>query len=359
MEAHKFVHNIYHLSENDVDRISCERYILDELLAAVKCGDDRLVRPNPSDSTSAVQEVLLDAGILPALSTILSPSAPASWCCKAGVAEVLAHLARGNAEIRAQIGAADFIPNLFPLLKEREATAAACEAFWILAFNSPSNIAIMLSGRKGHLLEELLQLIQREAATWRSKMWAAAALQNLAANYYSSASGYYEDGASITYSGANVRARLIQADALNCFVNLVSTASPCIDPLPSQATDTLEKAGMAAWAAAGRKPTSPLPDSRRNITTGDDWLENSKSAEALQNFLSDEISRHAVMEWFTGNHSEISPRLLQRLVTIAEQGTSDLPFYAGQRKTVAILLVRTFKQTGNFNSISENQCSIG
>ena len=179
-----------------------------ELATYLRAGDSRLVRPSPSATTAARQKEAAVLALLPAVLQELIDTNATSVCdcddaveqsSHATAAETLHLLTTDNPSNRALIGASpDALAGLVSLVGESlscnntasspswRAAEEAAEALWILAFNSPSNHKALLElGAPEALAAPLLTA----HAPPRCKMWAAAALQNLAASYCATPDG--------------------------------------------------------------------------------------------------------------------------------------------------------------------------
>ena len=300
-----------------------------ELAAYLRAGDERLVRPSPSTTTAARQRETAVLELLPAVLQELVDTNATSVCdcddaveqgSHATAAEALHLLTTDNPSNRALIGGSpDALAGLVSLVGESlscnntasspswRAAEEAAEALWILAFNSPANHKRLLElGAPEALAAPLLT----PHAPPRCKMWAAAVLQNLAADYCATADGRCgwvwvgDPGAQ----ALEVRERLtIDAEAarlrigavpglLHALVDLAAAPPPESGLLPSQAraADRLSP-GIAAWAAAGALKNLALSRSLRAALQGSAaphalcalsaskcWLQASKSQAALR-----------------------------------------------------------------------------
>ena len=195
------------------------------------------------------------------------------------------------------------------------AAEEAAEAIWVLAFNSRHNHAALLElGAPEALAAPLLT----PHAPPRCKMWAAAALQNLAASYCETADGRcsWQWGGDPGAQALEVREKLaIDAEharrrigavpgLLPALVDLAAAPPPETGLLPSAAhvSDRLSP-GIAAWAAAGalknlalsRLLRAPLveagaPHALCSLAKSRCWLQSSKSQATLQHLEVEDCS---------------------------------------------------------------------
>ena len=300
-----------------------------ELATYLRAGDSRLVRPSPSTTTATRQREAAVLVLLPAVLQELIDTNATSVCdcddaveqsSHATAAETLHLLTTDSPNNRALIGASpDALAGLVSLVGESlscnntasspswRAAEEAAEALWILAFNSPSNHKALLElGAPEALAAPLLT----PHAPPRCKMWAAAALQNLAASYCATADGRcsWEWAGDPGAQALEVRERLtIDAEAarrriaavpglLHALVDLAAAPPPESGLLPSQALTSDRLApGIAAWAAAGALKNLALSRSLRGALQGSAaphalcalraskcWLQSSKSQAALR-----------------------------------------------------------------------------
>ena len=300
-----------------------------ELATYLRAGDSRLVRPSPSATTAARQKEAAVLALLPAVLQELIDTNATSVCdcddaveqsSHATAAETLHLLTTDNPSNRALIGASpDALAGLVSLVGESlscnntasspswRAAEEAAEALWILAFNSPSNHKALLElGAPEALAAPLLT----PHAPPRCKMWAAAALQNLAASYCATADGRcsWEWVGDPGAQALEVRERLtVDAEAarrriaavpglLHALVDLAAAPPPESGLLPSRARTSDRLApGIGAWAAAGALKNLALSSSVRAALQGSAaphalcalraskcWLQSSKSQAALR-----------------------------------------------------------------------------
>ena len=209
-----------------------------------------------------------------------------------------------------------------------EAAEAAAEAIWTLSFNSTSNhrqllrlgavevLAAMVTARDAHHV----QIVPRAA------MWAAAALQNLAASYCDTPDGrcvwQWEHGTTnlhvdtmlkVTVDAAEARAsiarmpRLVEAlVAYACEGPVGPYDPPSGTPWPSRASvDSRNAPSVVPWAAAGALKNLALSEAAAEqimhtprsaeclcrLSRSGDWLESHKARSALYHLRTRAASR--------------------------------------------------------------------
>ena len=326
-----------------------------ELVHYLRAGDERLVRPSPSATTAARQRESAVQELLPAvLQDIVDTNTTAVCDCDdlaeqashATAAEAVHLLTTDNPETRAHIGTVpDVLASLVSLVGESvscNSTAAspswraaeeAAEALWILAFNSRANHGALLEAGAPEVLA--LPLLAAHAPS-RAKMWAAAALQNMAASYCATRDGrcsWRRDGRQLTVQEALVVDAEVARQRIGAVPGLVQALAalagetpPRGRVLPSVATRSDRLApGIAAWAAAGALKNLALSTSIRpqimasgaavalcSLASSPCWLESSKSQAALQHVGIDDCAdlhrrRH------TRKHVELCERHAPRL----------------------------------------------
>ena len=300
-----------------------------ELSSYLRAGDSRLVRPSPLTTTAARQREAAVLELLPAVLQELVDTNATSVCdcddaveqsSHATAAEALHLLTTNNPSNRQLIGGSpDALAGLVSLVGESlscnntasspswRAAEEAAEALWILAFNSASNHKALLElGAPEALAAALLT----PHAPPRCKMWAAAALQNLAASYCVTADGRCswewvgDPGAQalevrerLTIDAESARLRIAAVPGLlHALIDLASAPPPESGLLPNQALTSDRLApGIAAWAAAGalknlalsRSLRAALQDSAAPhalcaLRASKCWLQSSKSQAALR-----------------------------------------------------------------------------
>ena len=298
-----------------------------DLATYLRAGDERLVRPSPNAKTAARQREERSLALLPAAVAALNPNATAVCDCDdlaeqsshATAAEVLHLLTTDNPRNRRAIGATpDALLALVSLVGESLscnntfwspswlAGEEAAEALWILSFNDRANHAALLEAGAP---EALAAPLLAAHAPPRAKMWAAAALQNLAASYCDTQDGRcswrwsgdpgamaLEPHEALVIDAEPARRRIGAVPGIFAALVDLAAAPPAEDGLlPSAATvsDRLSP-GIAAWAAAGALKNLALSPTLREkiiaagaphalcaLSRSRCWLQNSKSRAAL------------------------------------------------------------------------------
>ena len=199
--------------------VALEDLVSPSLVEYLRAGDERMVRPSPSATTARRREELgvrarLDAVVAELVDRTTPHGVDASLPpdARAKAAEALTLLVTDHQANRARLGGAPgVIPALVGLVERawRDAAAhdprvaaaqsvdkfvgaeAAAEAMWILAFDSADNHAALVSAGAVESLAGLLTVrtLHGVATPPRAAMWAAAALQNLAASFCATADG--------------------------------------------------------------------------------------------------------------------------------------------------------------------------
>ena len=260
-----------------------------DLAAYLRAGDERLVRPSPTSATAARQ-----AEVSAELAAVLT-AVRADDVAPETVAVL--HLATtDNPSHRTLIGTAPgVIDTLVRLLAgPPEVAEEAAEAAWILAFNHPQNHAALLTAGA---VKALAELFLRDVSE-RASMWAAAALQNLAASYCNGRCSWAKWGQDIevvgrvTVDGEPARLSIAAHPRLLQAVEEKLCIEASAWPSQARVADRL-KSGITAWAAAGlvKNLALSIPVQQElhgaipclcQLSHSPDWLENSKSAAALQ-----------------------------------------------------------------------------
>jgi len=326
---------------NEVYRLWA-RTLKQSVLPFLKAGDDALVRLCPTSDTEARRDILQKAGFDPVLIHILKLQVEGDetkqvLALKALAVEAMSHMARSSSKHRSRLGAKGGVSVLFPLLKLPLTATAACEGLWVLCFDSADNVRyISRPGTAGQAaLEDLVSVLCDAAQPKRARMFAAAALQNLAGDIHDSndASGYK------TYDGAKVRALLNKEEVLQTLVYLAWTG-PCVTPdLLTQCKEGDAAEGyeaIVAWAAAGvianlaMEPDVPKKlvqagamEGLLGLMASPDWLESLQATKALMNIVNDPVVKLSIMDWFSLVHTTLDPMVMNRLYAIG-QGTMTL-----------------------------------
>ena len=319
-----------------------------DLIAHLRASDHRLVRPSPTEGTlrrreegctpDRLQELIRtlcdanekisrrqDAAHIAALCTTDHPTNRQLIGGEACVAGALVAL------VKATTGAEEHntMSRRAASARLNGAAAAAAEAIWILSFNHAANHAAFVAAGAVESLSELIvssaltkapppssplaRIASRESSV---VMWAAAALQNLAASYCETADGrcrwhWQKDvggDARLVADGLFVvdaepaRARALRVDGLlGALSTLVCSWTGDIrkrgKQLPWPATATVfppnNVPSIIPWAAAGAlknlalssETHTQLPPTAARclcaLSASPDWLESSKSQAAL------------------------------------------------------------------------------
>ena len=320
-----------------------------DLIAHLRASDRRLVRPSPDEVTLRRREDGYTADRLQqSVRTLCDASARSSR--RQNAAEIAVLCTTDHPSNRQLIGSDACVAGaLVELVKAttgaeehtlrhrraasarlNNAAAAAAEAIWILSFNHAANHAAFVAAGAVEALSELIvssPLSKPDAPSSAAArlaikdssavMWAAAALQNLAASYCETADGRCRwrwqmgaagDGEALVPDGAFVvdaepaRARALRVDGLLAALSAhvcswTGDVAKRGKRLPWPATATVAIADNAPsiipWAAAGalknlalsRETLAQLPSSTVAclcaLSASPDWLESSKSQAAL------------------------------------------------------------------------------
>ena len=147
-----------------------------------------------------------------------------------------------------------------------DSAALAAEAIWILAFNNANNHNYFLSNDAISSLSDLVKYQNQILSTQRAKMWAAAALQNIAASYCKTSTGhcwwdYYGEGGLYLLPesplrddlGEKARDIVMQdTDLISHFKREVCKGPISTHPMPSKATNTDNlPTQIVTWAYLG------------------------------------------------------------------------------------------------------------
>lgn len=269
------------------------------LVGHLRAGDYRLVRPSPNEITAERQEELAQAGCIPSLASALARQEPR---VRALGAELVHLLTTNNPRNRAALAEAGVVAHLVRTVQagveegggeeaERGAEEAA-EALWILAFNGGSaHEAFARHGAAPALAE--LALRGRSA---KGRMWAGAALGNLAAAY----------GNVPFETSEGVRKLLVEYPGLVEALARTIAKGPAYpgvaeDQWPSRAhKDVRFSQSIEAWGAGqalknlALSPSSHGPIKQANgipalcrLKESPDWLEKMKAELTLGNLGAD------------------------------------------------------------------------
>lgn len=179
-----------------------------------------------------------------------------------------------------------------------DGAALAAEAIWILTFNNANNHHYFLSNDTISSLSDLVKYENESLSTQRLKMWAAAALQNIAASYcetstghcwwdYYGADGLYLLPESPLRDELGDKAREIvmhDTDLVSLFKRGVCKGPISTHPMPSKATNTDNlPTQIVTWAYVGviknlalsgsaPKIFSPIINCLCDLSHSQDWL---------------------------------------------------------------------------------------
>lgn len=277
---------------------------LAELVAYLRAGDDRLVRPGPWGQTTHRQVELAEAGVIESTAAALwSPDARE----RASAAELVHLLTTNNPVNRGAWAKTDAARSLTAMVRRASAAGApenevrggeeAAESIWILAFagggaeNAAGAKRLHARFAEHGADEALVELVLRPPSP-RAAMWAAAAIGNLAAAYGDVAAGL----------GAAVRSRALQGSpsavvaALVAMISAGPVTAETEDHLwPSRAT-TKERLSptILAWGAGQALKNIALDASSHRaileagglgalcrLRHSPDWLEKMKADATL------------------------------------------------------------------------------
>lgn len=323
------------------------------LVEYLRAGDRRMVRPSPSGVTilrrdeptsrSRLDAVIKELVEIRTAQGIVDISLPD--LARAKAAEAITLFVTDSPTNRAHIGAA---PGVFEALvglidrawrnamafdadcaEERTqqaflAAEASAEALWILAFNSPTNHAAILRTNAIEVLASVV--VSRDMRGLqtppRAAMWAAAALQNLAASYCDGVCPWvWERGevgrltvghSTLTIDAESARRHIAAQPGLIDAVVAYACDGPVPEfdggqaPWPSKANvESRDRPSIVPWAAAGLLKNLALSDvtAEALLTHKDvapclcalarsrDSLERSKSSAALYFLQSRAVGR--------------------------------------------------------------------
>jgi hypothetical protein len=322
------------------------------LVDYLRAGDRRMVRPSPSTITGRRREephvrsrIVAVLGELKDRATTHGVDVSLPPLARAKAAEAVTLLVTDHPSNRALIGSTPGVLAALVELVDRawrdavahdanvatlqtdhmfEAAEAAAEAIWILAFNSPPNHAALLELGAVETLGALVTArdVHGVATPARAAMWAAAALQNLAASYCATPDGrctWWWDGprlvprggrASLTVDAEAARQRITAAPQLVAALVRYACEGPVgahdpghdhdesASPWPSKAVvESRTAPSVVPWAAAGALKNLALSDvgAAAVLRRADaaaclcalawssrDWLESSKARAALE-----------------------------------------------------------------------------
>lgn len=200
---------------------------LAEVAEYLRDGDYRLVRPSPSDSTKERQHSEACGADLERAYKVLTTEKKESKAL-VDAANVVSLCTTDNPKNRAKLTSTKGVPDaLVTMIKSGDAAsvAAAGECIWISSFNSVDNYnAFVKAGAIDALSNVLTSTATCEGEScFHAKMWCAAALQNLAAQYCESGHGYCD------YQWEGEEA---DGDEVPYTVVIAETTKPKGDPTP-------------------------------------------------------------------------------------------------------------------------------
>jgi len=320
----------------------------------LRADDNRLFRPFPTKTTHDVREEedsACKSNLPKVLNYLTDPSAPVFL--RGQAAEILSLCTNYHSENREKIGSSEgVVTTLVEMVKsgtkkihhddqkeaflELDTIARAAEAIWILVYNSPTNHkAFVDAGAIEALAEYLLetgtvrgdgkaclhkgQEVEGRGRTpcHHARMWSAAALQNLAADYCGGTCWFewnednsalipdptHEHGAmEVTISAEKERQTMAKYDGLVDELVAMACSSIAHDkpspdfPWPSAAIMGRDDGmpSLVTWAAVGALKNLALSDTlRHDLASGmgyrcicdaygsKDWLESEKAKIAL------------------------------------------------------------------------------
>ena len=316
---------IFASAQGELFRHQVAQYVKD-----LRAGDQRLVRPSPTAETTEMQSKLCLRGeLLAAIELLCSTNEDPSLHQRA--IDFLAICTTNNPRNRWLIGgdtcvapalvkvvhAASVNKDAVKAEEEANHAAAAAEAIWILSFNhGPNHAALVKAGAVEALGGFIVSCGSKASSGFsfscghpRSVMWAAAALQNLAASYCATPDGrcvwqwspdQLKPNTAPTIDAEAVRLRAINLDGLVDELHRLVCDWPGAknrgegQPWPAAATVAVSdnQPSIVQWAVAGALKNLALsPKAHEGILPAEpclcklskspDWLEASKSQAAL------------------------------------------------------------------------------
>mmetsp|Transcript_30718 Transcript_30718/g.82378 ORF Transcript_30718/g.82378 Transcript_30718/m.82378 type:complete len:345 (+) Transcript_30718:51-1085(+) len=272
----------------------------------LRSDDTRLVRPSPSLHTAEQQERYRADGTLEEMieCTLRQPSwTDMGLSKKLRILEAITLFTTDSMENRQLLGRlVEFVDTMLTDDTGR-VQALAAESAWILVFNHPGNHAA-LAERGVTKLQHILKHSRNSAA----RMWAAAALQNLAASYCNGrcAWGWQEgrllitpESGSLTIDSSEVRKAIASDHDLLAIVPQLLCSAPrvrgSVGPANGHYQQQENDNQMIPWAVAGLVKNLALSQELHEqiisprlvkclcdlATESEDWLESSKSSAAL------------------------------------------------------------------------------
>mmetsp|Transcript_14069 Transcript_14069/g.21493 ORF Transcript_14069/g.21493 Transcript_14069/m.21493 type:complete len:429 (-) Transcript_14069:141-1427(-) len=287
---------------------------LQDLVLELKGDDNRLMRWSATDYTKQKQQSVCDEHLPKALQTIETSSSDTS--AQALACELATFCITDNPVQRARLGTNDYAAIVNLVASSDSHTAAmASHLIYIASFSNKQNQQGFFQA--GAVLR-LSLIIKNASSSKLAIMWAAAALQNLAASYCNSKGNgrcswdwqsldilSISEGLTITSDGSSIRQKMVADSAL--IKKLKNLA--CLGPVKGEMTDQNPYVGVNAvvggthdessnivpWAATGLLKNLALePAGRLLIEDGDttlkcicrmahspDWLEENKGGGTL------------------------------------------------------------------------------
>lgn len=289
---------------------------LDKLFSYLRHDDKRLVRYNVPSTEAASRQRRSCSKNLENLMDLLdsSSSTPIPLEERLKIVKIMTLCSSENPKLRQEIGTyknSAVLKAIISILDEGdEAAAIAGESIWILSFNNEHNHNCFVDN--GAILK-MTKIIENRGADKEhhavsAVMWAAAALQNLAASYCDTESGHcwweYDthNGLNLHYDspsvidGSKAAEEIVKSEE---FVNKLKDLacrggmSESDEMWPSLATihDTMTPK-LSTWAVAGLLKNLSLHKVSEHATyaakhclcllaESEDWLESSKAEDAL------------------------------------------------------------------------------
>ena len=287
-----------------------------KLVEHMRSGDDRLVVPSVSEETRQRQE---DGGcdkMDEAIESIIHEADSSAWA-----AQYLSTCVNSNEENRDYLAhySNEFHGAVVEMLRSNDEMemAAASELIWIATFNHGDHILEFMRADVIQALADIILQVQDQSDYGVIQMWAAVALQNLAANYCDPYCDYVWEGdpneikqlvidqhsTPVTVEGTAVRKRILEIDGLLDSLEKMACVGPVWEPdgeIPWPGSDATKwnypyhvdssYPSLVSWAAAGLlKNLALLPEARRfleeddfmicmcRLAQSEDWLEQLKA----------------------------------------------------------------------------------
>jgi hypothetical protein len=297
---------------------------LKDVAEYLRAGDMSLVKPGPSDKTWERQTSDACGSYLDQAYHILATSK--SEHIKTEAVQVITLCTTDRPKNRARLTTVvkDVPAAIVSLLAPSSSyvsKAAAAECIWISSFSSRTNFdALVEAGAVERLSNVIIKDECKKDACFVAKMWAAAALQNLAAAYCDSGRCHWEwtkmkknkrheiaiTNKKIDYNPESLRVSMIRNDKLiKALTRIICDNVKELDKAPTErtwpsrakVTDAKLTPSVAAWGAIGairNLALSPelydnMPSDLQtclcaHVVRSPDWLENSKAEDAIYRF---------------------------------------------------------------------------